>query len=358
MERQPYDEALYCYIDHYRLLKQCVEQNNAAKWNDWRNKNPNVKIKLCGAEMQNWNISYANLIDVDFMESNLSGTIFNRCKLKNSIFICAKCNGTFFLNTDCEEAFFLESDLTNARFSSSNCKKSLFENSKCYETRFTSTDISDSSFNNAHLENTWFVQSTCNGTTFINSYFSNLTEFMNCIFDNKMTISDHLIGTPRTDIGTRIKFEHNCRIHNWNEWYNNSDESHLIVLFVKFFWYISDYGYSTKRILAFFSLFILFFTSVYYVFPEMLSLNGVTLKSATFFSMLTFACSTMVTLGFSNINVSVVNGAPNTWGMFVVSMNLIVGYFMLAVLVTRLGILFQSLGPGYVAKKKKAVKPK
>ena len=66
----------------------------------------------------------------------------------------------------------------------------------------------------------------------------------------------------------------------------------------------------------------------------------------------------LLTLGFSNINVSVVNDLPNTWGMLVVSMNLIVGYFMLAVLVTRLGILFQSLGPGYVAKKKKAVKPK
>jgi len=358
MERQSYGKDSYCYIDQYRLLKQCAEQKNTTKWNEWREKNPNEKIMLCGAEMCNWDLTRANLSNVNFWGSNLSGATLFNTQCNNSIFIDAKCINTLFFHTNCDGAYFNLADLSKARFVNSSCVTSSFESSNCKKASFTKTDISNSCFNSAKLEDARFISSECYSTEFLFCYFSNLTEIMNCSFDNRTTISNYLIGILRIDAGARAYLEHNCRHHNWNAWYKNYSKFSLIVFFVKFFWYISDYGYSTKRVLIFFLLFILLFTSIYYEFPEMLSLNGVTLDTATFFSMLTFACSTMVTLGFSNINVSVVEGAPNTWGMFVVSMNLIVGYFMLAVLVTRLGILFQSLGPGYVAKKKKAVKPK
>ena len=62
--------------------------------------------------------------------------------------------------------------------------------------------------------------------------------------------------------------------------------------------------------------------------------------------MFLFAMSTMVTLGFSNINVAGID-SPNTLGMIIVSLNLLVGYTMLAIWVTRLSILFQTLGPEY-----------
>jgi hypothetical protein len=38
--------------------------------------------------------------------------------------------------------------------------------------------------------------------------------------------------------------------------------------------------------------------------------------------------------------------------MIVVTLNLLTGYFLLAVLVTRLAVLFQTMAPGYVPKKK------
>lgn len=75
--------------------------------------------------------------------------------------------------------------------------------------------------------------------------------------------------------------------------------------------------------------------------------------------MLAFATSTMVTLGFSEINVAIdpVTNRASFPGMLAVTSNLMAGYFMLAVLVTRLAILFQTLGPGYVVEKKRD-KPK
>jgi len=124
---------------------------------------------------------------------------------------------------------------------------------------------------------------------------------------------------------------------------------------VRFFWYVSDYGYSTGRVIKFFIFFILLFALLYTFLPQMLMLNNNPIDvpfPERFLLMLAFATSTMVTLGFSNINVAAVGGQPDLAGMLVVSCNLIVGYFMLAVLVTRLAILFQSMGPGEPRNKK------
>lgn len=134
------------------------------------------------------------------------------------------------------------------------------------------------------------------------------------------------------------------------------------MLIIHFFWYLSDYGYNTIRVISWFFLFILFFSLVYTVFPQILALDGTAFSPQGmggyvehFFRMVMFATSTMVTLGFSNINVST-QGGPNWAGMFVVTTNLMAGYFMLAVLVTRLAILFQTMGPGMVLLKKREQK--
>lgn len=108
------------------------------------------------------------------------------------------------------------------------------------------------------------------------------------------------------------------------------------------------------------------FALCYTLFPQLLELNddpldvmlcewltglyGEPWDIAHFGQMAAFSASTMVTLGFSNINVAT-TGGPNMAGMVIVTLNLLVGYFMLAVLVTRLAILFQTMGPGYVVSK-------
>ena len=76
---------------------------------------------------------------------------------------------------------------------------------------------------------------------------------------------------------------------------------------VRFFWHVSDYGYSTGRVLKWFIIFILLFTLLYTVFPWMLVLNNEPIDvplPERFFDMLAFAIAHLVTLGFSNINVA------------------------------------------------------
>ena len=75
-----------------------------------------------------------------------------------------------------------------------------------------------------------------------------------------------------------------------------------------------------------------------------------TTSSSIFPTDAVFAAATMVTLGFGNINTA----SGSLLGMFVVVINLMTGYFLLAVLVTRLAVLSQTMAPGYDVPPKQA----
>jgi hypothetical protein len=132
------------------------------------------------------------------------------------------------------------------------------------------------------------------------------------------------------------------------------------------FWWISDYGSSTKRIIKNFLFTVCFFTCLYAIFeacgvnvlervefPEKISTGSFISWLLTLFF---FSFATMVTLGFGNINV-VLDAPSSLLGMGLVSFNLFSGYFLLAVLVTRIGILFQSLGPEQAISKRDRLAP-
>ena len=164
--------------------------------------------------------------------------------------------------------------------------------------------------------------------------------------------------------GVRAKLEQNIRRKNWRKWYGPSLWRKIYTSPVRLFWLISNYGYSTTRVLFVFLATVSFFAALYTFFPALLEIDGAPLPLIDTLSwcggnlrcplianplqMFAFALSTMVTLGFSNINVAV-DGAnqANIWGTIIVSLNLLAGYFLLAVLVTRLGVMFQTLAPGW-----------
>ena len=225
-------------------------------------------------------------------------------------------------------------------------------------------------FFRAHCEDTDFSIAHCENADFRQAWFSSATVFFDCTINDATDFTSTALGSIRVEPGKRERMEYNVRRLTWEQRYRDQTRfmkqglqlkglqklrslfSRLLAWLylspVKFFWHVSDYGYSTGRVIAWFAFFILVFTSLYTFFPWMLMINNAVVEAPLFeraLQMLAFATSTMVTLGFSNINVAIENGRPVLIGMFVVSCNLIVGYFMLAVLVTRLGILFQSLGP-------------
>ena len=306
-----------CDLDAYYFLKKCSEKKDFSEWNKWRDKNDGRELFLQGVDFKNFYFEDAYLTEINF-----ENAVFSHAQCKNASFIRAKLLNTDFCASDCRRACFLGANCENTNFTFANCEK----------------------------------------TSFMYCDFSNKTLFSFIEMDNDTCFlySDYSIAKVSPDIKSKI--EQNIRRECWEQWYrrpstNRKSKYPLLRILctspIRLFWHISDYGCSTRRILLYFFLEIIVFTLLYMLIPDIIAHNGnvISIKKDTnclifFIKMFLFAMSTMVTLGFSNINVAGID-SPNTLGMIIVALNLLVGYTMLAIWVTRLSILFQTLGPEY-----------
>ena len=391
-------DYIQCSIEQYQLLRRCSEKQDVAEWNQWRLNHPEEKILLCGADLSNFNLKNIDLSRAKLRFAICKSTNFYCGKFDGAIFAFANLQEANFSYTSCRHSLFHISNLRNANFNSAKCQKACFSLSdcrnmkmvdascqnidfsyaKCDNATFTKANCQDSHFSQSNCREAKFLLSTCFNADFFlpsleraafqNALFDSSTQFTGITIADNTNFSATNLEIPLFEPGTKAKIEHIIRQSNWREWARNT-MSHIsfsnftaslkscaigaYVYMVMLFWFISDYGYSTKRVLFCFFWLVLLFGCLYTLYPSMLAINGSPLEQGHPTQMLLFAMSTMVTLGFSNINVTLLNGSPHLGGMLAVSANLMFGYFMLAVLVTRLAIIFQTLGPAYVIPKKK-----
>lgn len=354
-----YPVGFKCDIEAYYILLKCSKNKDSTEWNLWRNANKKDEIYLQGAELRDFNLKeadfrYVHCEQAKFFAAHCEKADFYFAHCEGAIFRGAHCEGANFDSTHCDGADFIGSFCIQACFENALCEKTKFEGAHCERARFIGTYCREGSFTAAYLGDTIFYQADITGTDFFFVKLTQETLIGECAVSDETMFINCSLSSVTIDPGTRAKLEQNARRHAWEEWY--PDQNFFLRLFTKWFWYLSNYGYSTIRILKWFFLFILMFSLFYTIFPEMLNTNSFVSNEplyGRFFRMLAFATSTMVTLGFSNINVNVAATPMSYMGTLVVTLNLLVGYFMLAVLVTRLAVLFQTLGPGLVVPKDK-----
>lgn len=360
-----------------------------------------IEVNFRKAHCERAKFNDAHCIGVNFEKAHCEGAIFQKAHCKNALFVSAHCEeaefegahceGASFREAYCERAVFENAHCEKANFEKAHCKGAFFMGAHCEEARFVGACFEEVDFSVAHCEGVNYGKANCGGARFIHTHceggnfegtdcenvcfngaylsqvsFNNAniinTQFWNVKLSSDTTLTNCTVNDGTLFInsslasiiiepGTRAKLEQNARRYAWERWY----PEHVFVRWpVLFFWKLSDYGYSTSRIFLGFLLSILLFSSIYTACPGMLNMESYLPGEPWYgrlFRMGAFATATMVTLGFSNINVHVAISPMSYWGTFVVSVNLLVGYFMLAVLVTRLAVLFQTLGPGLVVKK-------
>ena len=362
----------FCDIEQYAMLLRCSKKYDMTEWNEWRKANPDIEIRLQGADFFFAYLQKANFEDAysewaQFHYADCKGAQFRYAHCEGAHFEEAHCEGANFVWADCERAYFEEAHCEGANFAWADCERAYFEEAHCEGANFAWADCEGANFYRVY----------CEGALFRFAQFSSSTKFFGCTIDDASDFSYTALESIMVEPGKRARMEYNIRRFAWERRYREQVEplrrafqinglqtvgkilfpllAWLYLFPVRFFWYVSDYGYSTGRVIKFFIFFILLFALLYTFLPQMLMLNGNLIDAPLperFLQMLAFATSTMVTLGFSNINVAAEGGKPDLAGMLMVSCNLIVGYFMLAVLVTRLSILFQSMGPGEPRNKK------
>jgi len=191
----------------------------------------------------------------------------------------------------------------------------------------------------AHLEGASFQMAIVDGATMLwEGSVDRDTYFVGVGLDNM-----------RIDPGTKQLLEYNIRRKNWEYWYK---EHPKLKWLVKPFWWMSDYGISTSRIVfTFFGLAIIF-ANIYYHWGRIappgivkylfVDRNGIELQWWLVpLRTLYFSIVTMTTLGFGDMYAN----AQSILGHLLLMLQVILGYVLLGALVTRFAVLFTAGGP-------------
>ncbi len=158
------------------------------------------------------------------------------------------------------------------------------------------------------------------------------------------------LDVARIDPGTKQLLEYNIRRKSWTDWYR----SHRVRKWlVKPFWWISDYGLSTGRIVATFFILAVLFAAIYANFecwasPGVVSNLSVEAHLPLWHYCLLliirpvyFSVVTMTTLGFGDMYAN----SQSFWGHILLTLQVLLGYVLLGALVTRFAVLFTAGGP-------------
>jgi hypothetical protein len=341
--------------EHYNLLKRCAEKGDMTEWNEWyegyqkarRKSGEDTGAWLEGANLKEANLQGAYLEEAYLKEANLQGAHLERAYLEGAYLEGANLQGAQMAMAQMEGALLLE----------------------------------------AHLQGADFIFAQVDSTTFI-------TGDPKKIIDDDTDFTGVGLSAARIDPKLRTRLERNIRKKQWEEWYvkprvyplavflseqwkkirgNTPEEisktdppqskekkkkltgkEWLKNIFVdiptELFWWVSDYGSRTTRILYTFFGLNLFFTALYlWVVPHLPTFReGASPMFAELMYNTTsvdpfaaFIQSNMIVFSITDVATGNLDYIP----MLFVLIHIVLGYGLLAALVTRFAIMFQSLSP-------------
>ena len=332
----------------------------------------------------NDNFSGARLSEADFSNAKLYDANFSKAELGDADFSNAKLSEADFSNAKLYDANFSNAELDDADFSKAVLDEADFSNARLFKANFSNAELDDADFSKAVFTYVNFVEARCRKTIFDGTDF--LTSTTNEMFfepPQEKDVSDIQltnVNLNNINITEELKsvFEYNRRKTKWEEYYNYNEAPDsttvLIKLFnrlrhpiktaIKLFWWSTDYGYSTLRILLTLSIITLLFSGIYLIgyytnnplieltpiidtincdidsqniIKNKLTLNHIQIVLRSIY----FSIVTMTTLGFGDITVN----PASYFGHIIVSIQVILGYIGLGALITRIGTLFNSTGP-------------
>ena len=289
-----------CNIEQYWLLKRCSEKKDIFEWNIWRVTNPDVKIYLQGA---------------NFWEANLQGAYLFKAHLQGAFLMGARLQHVHLFKAHLQCAYLFEANLQG--------------------TNLTSADLRGANFTAASVD----------GQTLIATRY----------IDKDTNFSGVGLNSACLKPGLKQTLQYNIRRKRWEEWYKkgNWPVRFLKRLVIQSFWWVSDYGRSTGRIILTFFLTAFIFAGIYYlcglVKPPGIIENLFVVEPGKVnvppyivpLRAIYFSIVTMTTLGFGDIYAN----PKSIAGHLCLIVQVILGYAFLAALVTRLAVLFTADGP-------------
>ncbi len=313
--------------DQYQLILKCSEKKDFTEWNKW------------------YDNTFANLTEKAFPEILLEGADLKKRYLKMANFTGANLRNAALDGADCQS--------TDFSFASLECASISY------------ADLESARFNAARIENVRFFSSCLENASFMWCYTNTRTSFESCSYNEFTDFTGVGLDSIRIDPKLKIGLKDNIRRFNWKKWLNSGSNLSKFGknITARPFWFITDYGSSTSRIIISFLLFAFIFGLIYFLF-EIEAIPGskgivANLNTTTYaipdnsingnlyilIRSMYFSIVTMTTLGFGDMYAL---NSPTIWGVLgclFLSLQVIIGYVLLGALITRLGILFLDDGP-------------
>ena len=364
----PFQIGARCNIAQYRMLKRCSEKQDATEWSDWRAHRPDEPVWLLGAHLgaahlkgvQLWK---AHLEGADLHRARLEGANLHEARLEGARLGAARLEGANLQRARLEGARLNESHLERANLEGAHLERAdlwgahlegaelrhvRLEGARLWQAHlegatFEEAHLGGANLGGAHLEGANFAQAEVNGKTLI----------AGCIVSRHTYFGTVGLDAARVEPGLKQLLEYNIRWRRWQEWFNKGPRPlrALKRTVVAPFWWTSDYGRSTLRIIATFAVLALAFAIIYYawalVWPPgvVTSLlegpGGPIPRWLVPIRALYFSVVTMTTLGFGDMHAD----ALSFWGHVLLMLQVLSGYVLLGALVTRFAVLFTAGGP-------------
>ena len=312
-------------------------------------------VKMFHANLEYAKCSAIQISKADLREANLSNSYFLSCCITDSCldqvtadyadFSYAKITGCSICGGEECDAYvknFARIEGIGCETFKTSFEKVNFSQAKFVDVRFAGTYLSDSIFTHSVLKNVDFTSTVLNGCNFQYSDADSATLLtwnqeglirISDMVDEDTDFTGVALSAIRINPELKTALEKNIRKKYWNDWYATHK---TVAPIVRLFWNISDYGTTSIRaIYAFIGLnFMAFATyliikwdrifasqNIGEIIPRLLELLG-----NTFLTM----------FGLGNIGIT-------GWYVLFTAVHVILGYFILAILVTRFAIMFQSL---------------
>ena len=322
------------------------------------------KAKLSDALLNKAILIEAHLEEADLRDSNLEDANLSSAHLEEALLCDANLKGANFEGAHLNKADLSDADLKGAYLKDAHLEEALLSggSQKLGIVHLEGAHLEGANLTHAHLEGAYFQLAFVDGSTLI----------WECSVDHKTDFRGIGLDSARIDAGTRQLLEYNIRRMNWEDWYwggpvhgvyeleySEGRGMHrrfawnkvwwLVETFpVRVFWWMSDYGMSTGRIIFTFLGLAVIFALVYWLWPTCIVVNGQVGNIKGWWHAL--YSSVVTPFGVGDISAS----PDSPLGQTLLMVQVISGYVLLGALVTRFAVLFTAGGPaGTFAEEKK-----
>ncbi len=370
--------------EQYDLLVESAKQGNMKKWNQYRRSKRNEAINLEGADLSNLDLQKGNFQKVNLKAANLSMTNLTKAILskvdlsKANLYGCI-INNAEIVSGNLEYANLSLANLDNCDLRFSNLHKASLHQSSLNNTNISYSNLEKASLNDANLnrcilrysnlKGTELIKTSIEGSNFEAAITDGETIIWGCYYDRFTDFTGVGLTGCRIEPLLVSSFQCNIRRLWWASWFKEKiDKSnvylekfkaspikniymlviyilmYMMTLAVKFFWWITDYGSSTIRLLETFLVIAVLFSMLYGIFPQLT--NDVILNSNAPYFLKAFRCIyfsivIMTSVGFGDISANKINVLSHV----ILSIHALLGFVLLGAFLVRLGILFQGEFP-------------